>query len=129
MFGIIKTVLGVVAKPALDFISHKMKMAEARRETELSIELEKQKVISQQATADIKWDQIMAKNSGSSWKDEYWTIVLSIPAVVAFVPGTRQYVMDGFDALMTMPQWYIAALLTAIAAAFGRSELTKWRRK
>lgn len=128
MFGLSK-ILGVVFKPIIDWISHKQAITEAKRQTEMTIELEKQKVISEQATADIRWNDIMAKNSGSSWKDEFWTIVLSIPAIGAFIPGADIYINQGFNTLANMPPWYIGALLTAIASAFGRSELIKWRSK
>ena len=128
MFGLGK-ILGFVVKPIINWINHKQAMTEAKRQTEMTIELEKQKVISEQATADIRWNDIMAKNSGSSWKDEFWTIVLSIPAIGAFIPGMDIYINQGFNTLINMPSWYIGALLTAIAAAFGRSELIKWRSK
>ena len=122
---IFKSVFGVVT----DYFEHKRVMAQARQETELKLELSKQQMIEKKETADIDWDQIMAKNSASSWKDEYWTIVLSIPTILIFVPGMAHYIMDGFDSMRAVPEWYKYALMTAIAAAFGRSEIIKWKDK
>lgn len=73
--------------------------------------------------ADANWDTIMAEGSQNSWKDEYWTIVLSIPAILAFFPGAVEYVLAGFEALNKMPDWYKAAVGIAIAAAFGYRKL------
>ena len=65
------------------------------------------------------WDTLMAKATETSWKDEYWTIVLSIPAILCFVPGMVEHVRAGFDALGGMPGWYQWMLGIAVGAAFG----------
>ena len=41
----------------------------------------------------------MAEQAATSWKDEYTLIVVSIPAIMAFIPGLDVYVKDGFLAL------------------------------
>ena len=69
--------------------------------------------------ADANWDTIMAQGSQNSWKDEFWTIILAIPAVMAFIPSLDIYVVKGFQALSGTPDWYKAALGIAIAASFG----------
>lgn len=69
--------------------------------------------------ADSNWDNIMAEATKGSWKDEFWTIVLSIPAIMAFIPTLDVYVIAGFKALSETPDWYKAALGVAIAASFG----------
>ena len=74
--------------------------------------------------ADADWDKIMAEGSKESWKDEFWTIVLAIPAVLAFFPPTVDAVLAGFEALEQMPEWYKAAVGVAIAAAFGFRKFT-----
>ena len=68
-------------------------------------------------SADIAWEQTQIDKSG--WKDEYWTIVLSIPAILCFVPGMVEHVRAGFDALGGMPGWYQWMLGIAVGAAFG----------
>ena len=77
---------------------------------------------------DAAWDKMMAEGSKDSWKDEYWTIVLSIPAILAFFPDYVPIVREGFAALDTMPEWYKYSLMGAIAAAFGIRGLSKIRR-
>ena len=71
-----------------------------------------------QQNADIAWEQLSLERSG--WKDEFWTIVLSIPLVLCFIPGMATYVQQGFSALeASTPEWYSWALGVAVASAFG----------
>lgn len=67
--------------------------------------------------ADIAWENLSIQNSG--WKDEWFTIVLSIPAVMCFVPGWDGYVFKGFESLKNCPEWYQWGLMIAIASSFG----------
>lgn len=77
-----------------------------------------------QAQADIKWDLIQARASRFSWKDEFWTIVLACPVILAFIPGGEQYVEEGFRVLREdVPQWYLYALGAAVGAAFGTRKI------
>jgi len=82
--------------------------------------IEGEKQVIMQASQNIAdWEKIMAMNSGRSWKDEYWTVIFSIPTIMAFIPGMVVYVNDGFDALKAMPEWYIYTLVTMVLASFG----------
>jgi len=68
-------------------------------------------------TADIKWENLSVTNSG--WKDEWFTIILSIPAILVFIPNMAPYVKDGFAALKECPDWYQWMLGIAVGSAFG----------
>jgi hypothetical protein len=74
-----------------------------------------------QQAADIAWENLSIGNSG--WKDEFWTLVLSIPGILCFIPGMADFVRDGFAALATCPEWYQWALLVAIASSFGYKKI------
>lgn len=65
------------------------------------------------------WERIMAENSGQSWKDEWLTILFSIPLILAFIPDMVPYVMQGFEALEQMPTWYQYTLSIIVGASFG----------
>ncbi|AYP28276.1 hypothetical protein HWB92_gp018 [Serratia phage vB_SmaA_3M] len=80
------------------------------------------------------WELAKITEVGGSWKDEFWTIVLAVPAilimiapVVELIMYTGEYhkgdfiaaVLGGMVALDKAPDWYITALLTAITASFG----------
>ena len=74
----------------------------------------------QKASQNISdWEKIHAKGSQSSWKDEWWTLVWSIPLVMGFVPGGSAYTQAGFEALSKMPEWYQYTLVTMVLASFG----------
>jgi len=79
--------------------------------------------------ADVDWDKTMAEGSKDSWKDEYWTIILSIPLILCFIPHLAPYVLDGFEVLNQCPEWYVISVGVAIAAAFGRNEVINWMKK
>lgn len=76
---------------------------------------------------EANWDNIQASNSGSSLKDEWFTLLFSVPLVMAFVPEAVHIVEDGFKVLESMPDWYKAFLGAAVAASFGIRTLSKWK--
>lgn len=102
---------------AVGMISDSIK---AKRNLKQAIELKKLDRIERLDTADVDWDTIQAQNSGSSWKDEFWTVILAIPLIAIFIPALQPHVIKGFQALeQDVPQWYIGFVATAIGAAFG----------
>jgi hypothetical protein len=68
---------------------------------------------------EANWDNIQATNSGTSWKDEWLTLLFSVPLVMAFIPAAVPYVIEGFNALEQMPEWYRMYLGVIMAASFG----------
>lgn len=84
------------------------------------------------ANNEATWEQMAAQNSANSWLDEWWTIVLSFPLIACFVPALVPFVAQGFEALATVPQWYVWAVLASVSFAFARHkmpDLTAWRSK
>ena len=79
----------------------------------------KAKIMLSKETSVADWERIMAQGSQSSWKDEWFVIVLSIPLVLAFIPGTEGWVDKGFAQLSKAPDWYFYSLGIAISASFG----------
>lgn len=105
---IISEVLGI-GKTYLETASKKKL---ARTEAEIT-------VMKKASESENQWRKLMSEGSHTSWKDEYWTIVLSIPAIMAFIPSMQIYVHEGFEALEKAPDWYMWCLITAIGASFG----------
>jgi len=55
-----------------------------------------------------------------SWKDEWFTIVLSLPILLAFCGRWGAGVATmGFAALAQAPGWYVGCVVTALCASFG----------
>ena len=69
------------------------------------------------------WEQLHAKGSQTSWKDEFWTIIFSIPLVLAFIQFSwfdgPAIASAGFEAFSAMPDWYQYTLVTMVLASFG----------
>tara|TARA_B100001248_G_scaffold221020_1_gene177072 strand:+ start:980 stop:1351 length:372 start_codon:yes stop_codon:yes gene_type:complete len=80
---------------------------------------------------DSNWEAIMAESSKDSWKDEFWTIVLSIPIFMigyAIAFGDTQIIDRvhlGFEALTKLPEWYQYLLFIAISSSFGIRGVSK----
>lgn len=66
-----------------------------------------------------EWEKIQAENGSHSWKDEYWTVILSIPAIGCFFPDYVIHIENGFTALSLMPDFYQYWLGVAILTSFG----------
>ena len=80
---------------------------------------------------DANWEQTMAAASGSSYKDEFWTLVLSIPifmvgyAIASGDTSVIDRVHLGFAALSELPEWYQYLLFIAISSSFGIRGVSK----
>ena len=83
-------------------------------------------IMEKKATGEIDWDLAMAEGSKSSWKDEWITILFSVPLILAFCgEWGRGVVQEGFTALQAMPEWYQYSLGLIVAASLGMRGATK----
>jgi len=117
----IKTIVLAAASPITGLLNSWQKRKTAKLDSELAIHAAKTDAqiekISTGQKADIAWEQTSISTSG--WKDEWFTIILSIPAILCFIPGMDVYVVRGFAALSETPKWYQWAFLVAVGSAFG----------
>ena len=104
--------IGPIADLGRTWIEGKVAKTKAKAEAEAAVMINQSK-----SAAD--WETAMARASNTSWKDEWITILFSIPLVLAFVPSAVPYVREGFAVLATMPQWYQYGLSVIIAASVG----------
>ena len=115
MISLIGSALGLAGNLATNWLDRKKNESEA-----------KLNIAKARAAGEMEWDIAQAKASESSWKDEYWTIILSIPLIMCFVPSWAPYVEQGFTVLKkSVPEWYVIALGAAISAAFGFKGMNK----
>ena len=74
---------------------------------------------------EADWEQTMAQGSLSSYKDEWWVIVLSVPiiaigwAVLSDNPDIIVRTKEAFVALEDLPEWYQYLLYIAVLSSFG----------
>jgi len=79
-----------------------------------------------EATGEIDWDLAAMRASQGSWKDEWLTLLFSIPLVLSFMgEWGRGIVADGFTTLAGMPQWYHIALGAIVSASFATRSASK----
>jgi|TARA_B100001250_G_C19814614_1_gene797641 hypothetical protein len=119
---LIKPLLGV----ASDAIGGYMETKKAKAKQKLvKIEAETE-IVKQQIKGEVDWDLEAIKGSKDSWKDEYLTILFSIPLLLCFLPFTVEYVERGFAALAMTPDWYKYTLGVIVSASFGIKGATKF---
>jgi hypothetical protein len=118
--------IGPIAELAGTWMSGKVEEKKAQAKTRVAKAEAEAIVMQKKATGEIDWDLEMAKGSTSSWKDEWLTILFSIPLILAFIPGMEEVVANGFLQLQSMPEWYQYSLGVIVAASFGVRSATKF---
>jgi hypothetical protein len=126
IWGFVKEAFGAILKPVTSIVtgwqarkSAKLKGDLAIAAAQVTAKIDRLKTGQK---ADIAWENLSITNSG--WKDEWFTIILSIPAVLCFLPviggvNFQQIVRDGFSVLKECPDWYNWMLGIAVGSAFG----------
>ena len=118
--------IGPIAELAGTWMSGKVEEKKAQAKTRVAKAEAEAIVMQKKATGEIDWDLEMAKGSASSWKDEWLTILFSIPLILSFIPGMEEVVANGFLQLQAMPEWYQYSLGVIVAASFGVRSATKF---
>jgi len=118
--------VGPIADLAGTWLNGKVEEKKAQAKTKVAKAEAEAIVMQKKATGEIDWDLEMAKGSSSSWKDEWLTILFSIPLILAFIPGMEEVVANGFARLNEMPEWYQYSLGVIVAASFGVRSATKF---
>lgn len=74
---------------------------------------------------DASWEDKMADATQSSYKDEFWTVILALPLIsISYGVMTDnleviERVRHGFTVLSELDEWYQYLLFLAISASFG----------
>jgi hypothetical protein len=74
---------------------------------------------------DANWEDKMADATKNSWKDEWFSLILSAPLIaVAYSVAMDDPVIitrmnEAFSALNALPEWYQYLLFIAVTASFG----------
>jgi len=80
-----------------------------------------------QITGEIDWDIAAIKATENSWKDEWITLLFSVPLILAFCgEWGNEIVTAGFIALEVMPMWYQVALGGIVSASIGMRSVSKF---
>jgi hypothetical protein len=120
LLGPITNIVGSIVQGKMEQKAAESKAKVAKAEAQAQIMLS-------QATSEADWEKVMAEGSRDSWKDEWLTILFSVPLVLAFCgEWGRDIVADGFVALNAMPDYYRYTLGAIVSASFGIRGATKF---
>ena len=108
----IKEFFGALISPVTNYLSKRNdnKTALLKQQTERIMNAD---------NSEAELERILAEGMRFSWKDEYWTVVLSIPAIACFFPEAAPHIEQGFVVLETMPTFYQYWLGVCVLTAFG----------
>lgn len=117
------SILGGIPEAIASYVNKRqeIKAAAAQRKDEFENAMHERKLdlIKQGLIADMNWEMEFARQAATSWKDEYTLLIVSIPLVMAFVPGAAVYVAAGFAAFAATPLWYQAMVQVLFYATVG----------
>ena len=123
----IAALIGPISSLASTWLQGKVEEKKAVSATKVAKAQAEAVVMQKKATGEIDWDLKMADASASSWKDEWLTILFSVPLILAFCGDWgRQIVEEGFTALQAMPEYYRYTLGIIVSASFGTRAATKF---
>ena len=101
------------------------KVLKTRSETKQMMALAEQKHYEKMVEGKIEYETAKQNAMDNSWRDEWFTVILSLPLLIVFgsvffnKPEWIVKLKEGFETLNQLPDWYIYALLAAIASSFG----------
>lgn len=110
----ITSLIAPVANIAGQVIKNRGEVAKAKHEAQL-----------QTIQNNADWEAKMADASANSWKDEFWTLVLSVPifmigySIIVDDPSIIARTKLAFEALDELPDYYQYLLFICISASFG----------
>ena len=123
----LQALIGPIANLASTFMEGRQQKSAAKAELQLTKTKAECELLNRKMTGDIDWDVEMAKASVTSWKDEWLTLLFSIPLVLAFCgEWGREIVFEGFKALEQMPQFYQYTLGVIVTALFASRSAAKF---
>ena len=77
-------ILNVIGSLAGTWLEGKVETKKAETGAKVAKAKAEAVIMEKKATGEIDWDLEMAKGSQNSWKDEWLTILFSVPLVLAF---------------------------------------------
>ena len=115
---LLKAILGPVGSIASTWLEGRNEKIKANTKVKVARAEAEASVMKKKATGEIDWDITQAKASEGSWKDEWLTVVFTLPLILLLF-GQEERVNNFFIALSNCPEWYQYMLGTIVAASFG----------
>ena len=115
-----QTLISPIANLAGGYLKNKAEEKQAKHKAKMRV-----------IESDADWESKAVDATTESWRDEFWTLVLSIPifmigySIITGDPDIVVRVEDGFNALAQLPEWYQYLLFIAISSSFGIKGVSK----
>ena len=106
-------------------VSTGFKVMQTKSQTKQVQAMAEQKHYERMLDGKIEYEIAKQNQMDNSWRDEWFTVILSLPLLIVFgsvffnKPEWIAKLKEGFETLNQLPDWYIYALLAAIASSFG----------
>ena len=116
----LQMLLGPALELGKDFIKGKAEEKKAIQERKLNA-----------IQNDADWESKMADATKGSWKDEWFSLILSAPLIAvawSVATGNDEIITrmnEAFAALNALPEWYQYLLFIAVSASFGLKSADK----
>jgi hypothetical protein len=68
---------------------------------------------------EATWDLIALRQAQFSWKDEFITLIVFFPLIMAWFPEWREDVLSWVEFVSNLPFWYQILIFGITAASFG----------
>jgi hypothetical protein len=114
----IQAIIGPVASIVSNWLEGRNEKIKAETKVKVAKAEAEAVVLQRKAVGEIDWDLAQATASESSWKDEWLTVVFTLP-IIFLLFGEEERVNNFFVALSNCPEWYQYLLGTIVAASFG----------
>src|SRR6056300_1365891 len=96
-------------------------------DSKTQLKLTEAEIKKKQLTGEIDWDIEAIRATQNSWKDEWITLLFSIPLILAFCGDWgNEIVQAGFTSLEAMPTWYQYSLGGIVSASIGMRSVSKF---
>ena len=114
----LQMIVGPIASLASNWLEGRNEKIKATTRVKVAKAEAEATILEKKATGEIDWDLAQAEASESSWKDEWLTVVFTLPLILLLF-GQEERVNNFFLALSNCPEWYQYMLGTIVAASFG----------
>jgi hypothetical protein len=114
----IQAIIGPIASIASNWIEGRNEKIKATTKVKVAKAEAEAAILQKKAAGEIDWDLAQAEAGETSWKDEWLTVVFTLPLILLLF-GEEERVNQFFIALGNCPEWYQYLLGTIVAASFG----------
>ena len=114
----LQMIVGPIASLASNWLEGRNEKIKATTKVKIAKAEAEAAILEKKATGEIDWDLAQAEASEGSWKDEWLTVVFTLPLILLLF-GQEERVNNFFIALSNCPEWYQYMLGTIVAASFG----------